>query len=221
MEIFHVLNRGVEKIDVVLDDSDRLRFVHSLFVFNDSSAVDENHRHPGWHLPANKRDKLVHIHAWCLMDNHYHILLSAVNDDVTKLSLFMKKLNGGYAKYFNEKYDRSGYLWQGRYRKISVERDCHFIHVPYYIHCNPLDYKFPEWRNGKVKNIKAAIKYLKEYRWSSHLDYTGIKNFSSIIEMDRKNFGKKDGAIGIPKHYSEELAKLIGKSGSFRGNNTI
>ena len=118
MELYHVLNRGVDKRDVVIDDSDRLRFVHSLFVFNDKNPLNENHRLKGETLSASDRKPLVHIHAWCLMSNHYHLLLSPIDDDLSLLSRFMKKLNMGYARYFNERHKRSGYLWQGKYKKI-------------------------------------------------------------------------------------------------------
>ncbi|MFT5037000.1 MAG: putative transposase [Candidatus Azotimanducaceae bacterium] len=182
MDLYHVLNRGVEKRDIVLNDGDRQRFVRSLYVFNDSHSVPNGITQKGyWEDMARKRDCLVNIHSWCLMDNHYHLLVSPVNDDLARLSLFMKKLNMGYAKFFNEKYDRSGYLWQGRYKKIAVERDAHFLYLPYYIHLNPLDYKYPEWRSGNVTDFNAAIATLKGYRWSSYFDYSGTKNFPSLI----------------------------------------
>ena len=87
----------------------------------------------------------------------------------------------GYAKYFNEKYERSGVLWQGVFKKMHITRDAHFMYIPYYIHLNPLDFKYPEWRAGAVKNSGKALAYLRGYRWSSHLDYLGIKNFPSVI----------------------------------------
>jgi putative transposase len=184
MEIYHVLNRGVDKRTVVLDDSDRLRFVHSLFVFNDAKRLDENHRKAGVALSASDRKPLVHIHAWCLMDNHYHLLVSPVGDDLKNLSKFMKKLNMGYARYFNERHERSGYLWQGKYKKIHIEQDAHFLYIPYYIHLNPLDFALKEWRTGEVQDINEAMKLLVDYRWSSYLDYNGTKNFPSIITKD-------------------------------------
>jgi len=135
------------------------------------------------------------------------MLISPAHDDVQNISKFMQKFNMGYAKYFNEKYERSGYLWQGRYKKILIEQDGHFLHIPYYIHCNPLDYKFKEWRQGKVKNIKNALEYLREYRWSSHLDYLGIKNFPSVIDKDL--LGGRDGVLGMPQKYEASIANLI------------
>lgn len=179
--LYHVLNRGVEKRDIVRDELDRTRFVHDLYIFNNENDVDPNHRFASSAKGSRTRDILVHIHAWCLMRNHYHLLVSPLHDDQKNLSLFMKKLNMGYAKYFNEKYERSGYLWQGKYRKILIKRDSHFLHIPYYIHLNPLDYIFPKWRSGAIQKTERVLKYLCEYRWSSFLDYYGERNFPSII----------------------------------------
>jgi putative transposase len=116
------------------------------------------------------------------MPNHYHILASEI--EVGGISMFMRKLNMGYAKYFNEKYDRSGVLWQGTFKRILLQRDAHFLHIPFYIHLNPLDLKFPQWRFGKVRNIDGALKFLAEYRWSSYLDYNDTKNFPSILNQE-------------------------------------
>ena len=180
MEIYHLLNRGVEKRNVVLDEADHIRFVHDLYAFNDRNDVDPNHRFRN--LPVTSREPLVELHAFCLMPNHYHLLVSELQEG--GISLFMRKLNMGYAKYFNEKYDRAGVLWQGTFRKILISRDAHFLHVPYYIHLNPLDLAVPEWRTGKVKNESEVFDYLNTYRWSSYLDYSGVKNFPSIIDQD-------------------------------------
>lgn len=200
MDFYHVLNRGVEKRDVVKNDKDRLRFLHDLFVFNNQNAspnyiLHERHReHP--------RTLLVHIHAYCLMNNHYHLLLSPLIED--GISQFMKKLNMGYAKYFNEKYKRSGALWQGKYKKIPVQREAHFLYVPYYIHLNPLDYRYPEWREGKVHDVQKALAYLRTYRWSSHLDYSDYKNFPSLIERSLLQ-----NVLGSQKRYENEICNII------------
>mgnify|MGYP000745955618 CR=1 FL=1 len=177
MDFYHILNRGVEKRDIVKNDKDRLRFLHNLYVFNDTEATP-NYILSKRHEEQQKRHCLVHVHAFCLMNNHYHLLLSEIEEN--GISRFMQKLNMGYAKYFNEKYKRVGTLWQGKYKKILIERDAHFMYIPYYIHLNPLDYSHPEWREGKVRNVQKALESLRQYRWSSHLDYLGIKNFPSI-----------------------------------------
>jgi putative transposase len=115
------------------------------------------------------------------MENHYHLLVSPVDDDGTLISRFAKKLGMGYAKYFNEKHKRTGALWQGRYKKILIQRDVHYQYIPYYIHLNPLDYSYPSWREGSVTKTRDALDVLTQYRWSSFLDYWGTPNFPSII----------------------------------------
>ena len=166
---------------MMLDEADHVRFVHDLFIFNDRNDVDPNHRFREPH-PAAHRVRLVDIHAYCLMPNHYHVLVSEVEDG--GISLFMRKLNMGYAKYFNEKYERSGVLWQGTFKKIHMERDAHFLYIPYYIHLNPLDLTHPKWREGKILNVEKAFKSLTQYRWSSFLDYNGVRNFPSVLNQD-------------------------------------
>lgn len=125
---------------------------------------------------------LVDIYAFCIMDNHYHLMLSPRSENA--LSFFMKKLNLGYAKYFNEKYKRSGALFQGRFKRVQIEHESHFVHLPYYIHFNPLDISYPEWRDRNLKSFPNAIEFLNSYRWSSHLDYCGVKNFPSITQRE-------------------------------------
>lgn len=86
--------------------------------------------------------------------------------------------------YFNQKYKRSGVLFQGRFKAILVERDAHFIHLPYYIHANPLDLAMPEWREGNLRDPKAAFAFLASYKWSSFPDYIGAKNVPSVTQRD-------------------------------------
>ncbi|PIR87571.1 MAG: hypothetical protein COU10_03935 [Candidatus Harrisonbacteria bacterium CG10_big_fil_rev_8_21_14_0_10_45_28] len=204
MEIYHVLNRGVDKRNVVNDDNDRFRFVHSLYIFNDSKPLDENHTRTDYFKAAIERVPLVDIHAWCLMDNHYHLLVSPIDDDLKNLATFMKKLNMGYARYFNERNHRSGYLWQGKYKKILIEQDSHFLHIPYYIHLNPLDRLSKDWRSGPVSDIQCSLEYLTKYRWSSHLDYIGERNFSSVINNELLT-----ETLGSPEKYISAVNKYL------------
>src|SRR3989338_7801442 len=103
--IYHVLNRGVDKRSIFLDATDHYRFIHDLFEFNDENATLNLH----YKFNQNSidigrqydkpRKLLVDILAFCLMPNHYHLLIKPRKE--TSVSLFMKKLNMGYAKYFN------------------------------------------------------------------------------------------------------------------------
>jgi putative transposase len=187
MELYHALNRGVDGRLIFHDSQDYARFVHDLYEFNDTAPAPEFSRRDGTnvgHRMSNIRERLVDLHGWCLMKNHYHLLLSERVDG--GLSLFLRKLNVGYARYFNERHKRKGFLLQGRTKKILIERHAHFLYILHYIHLNPLDYlpEVKEWRirnQNYISNVSKALKYLNSYRWSSLLDYCGTKNFPSLI----------------------------------------
>ena len=118
------------------------------------------------------------------MPNHYHILVSPIQEDSNDLSRFFTKLNVGYAKYFNIKYDRKGALFETRFKRIEVNSESHFIHLPYYIHSNPLDMTDHDWRKRRVENATAALEFLENYSWSSHKDYLGKENFPLVTQRD-------------------------------------
>ncbi|MBP6881917.1 MAG: transposase [Candidatus Pacebacteria bacterium] len=188
MQLFHVLNRGVDGRSIFMSDKDRLRFVHNLYEFNDTAPVTELSRRNSTvglrksHM--KERALLVDIHGWVLMKNHYHLLISErVDGGITS---FLRKLNIGYAKYFNEQHKRLGTLFQGRTKKILIERDEHFLYILHYLHLNPLDHfqGSENWRirnNMKIKSVTEAVSYLDSYRWSSYLDYNGKHNFPSLL----------------------------------------
>lgn len=201
-ELSHVLSRGVDKRNIFMDDQDHIRFIHDMFEFNAVESVTNNrHLFEKFSKSASQaaissdknRELLVHIHAFCLMPNHYHLLLSpAIEGGIPK---FMKKLNMGYARYFNERYERKGTLFEGRYKSVPVMAQAHFIHLPYYIHLNPLDMFDHGWRDRAIHNHADAMHFLEQYRWSSHLDYLGKKNFPSVTQREflLEFFGGQEG----------------------------
>lgn len=169
---FHVYNRGVDKRDIFMDKGDYYRFLHDLYEFNDICPTQPNTRRLVRCPTSNNCDhkKLVDIVCYCLMPNHYHLLVST--SDMTALTSFMRKLGTGYTNYFNQKYKHSGHLFQGRYKKILVESEPQLLQLSKYIHLNPL-------RSSRTKAVS-----LKKYKYSSYLDYIGIKNMPSIITND-------------------------------------
>jgi len=173
-----------------MDVNDYMRFVHDLYEFNDEAPAPEFIKYREIVSPdilqarTRVRKRIVDIHGWCLMKNHYHLLLSETVEG--GLTRFLRKLNVGYAMYFNEKYRRSGTLFQGRTKKIRINNDAYFLHILHYIHLNPLDFlKGAEvWRTLEIKDSKKALGHLEKYRWSSYLDYCGRKNFPSVITKE-------------------------------------
>lgn len=192
-EIYHIYNRGVDKRDIFMDEEDRFRFIHDLFEFNDENPTinlavhlkSKNNKIKEVGLPKIDREPrkiLVEILAFCLMENHYHLIVRQKSEN--GITEFMRKLGTGYTNYFNQKYERTGALFQGRFKSVCIKNDAHLMYLPIYVHLNPLDLKFDEWREKKIKNIDKAIEFLDSYRWSSYMDYMGKKNFPSLINKD-------------------------------------
>lgn len=207
--IYHVLNRGVDKRNIFLNDEDRLRFVHDLFEFNNTEPINnvtyffsQSKAFATPYVERKPRKLLVEVLSFSIMPNHYHLMLRPLYDD--GVFRFIKRLNMGYAMYFNQKYERTGALFQGRYKAIRIVNEAHFIHLPYYIHFNPLDLITPEWRERKMNNYDTAVKFLETYRWSSHLDYLGKKNFPSVTQREfLLDF------FGGPKGYEERIKSWL------------
>lgn len=213
MEFYHTYNRGVEKRKLFLENSDYLRGVHDLYEFNNAKATVNSCRSIVRFRKSNileklgePMEKLVDIGVWSLMPNHYHLFSSPIKDN--GLSAFHRKFGVGFANFFNTKYERSGALFQGRYKKVQVDNDTQALQLICYIHSNPLDLWKPNWKEKGLTNleIQNALKFLEnDYRWSSHLDWWGIKNFPSLIDADFVSRFFKN-----PKEYREFFANWLG-----------
>ena len=117
------------------------------------------------------------------MPNHLHLLLRQLKDN--GITQFMKKVDGGYGRYFNEKYKRKGYVFQNRFVSVHIKTDEQLKIIFVYIHANPISLIEPKWKEIGIKNPDKAIKFLEdEYKWSSYPDCIGKKNFPSVTERD-------------------------------------
>jgi putative transposase len=197
-EYYHILNRGVDKREIFMNDEDRYRFLHNLYEFNDKNYVInpfsrrvDTCGHP---VATSERNKLVEIICFCLMPNHFHFILKQLQEN--GISKFMHKLGQGYSHYFNGKYDRSGALFQGKFKSVHVSSDEQLTHLSRYIHVlNPGELVESKIREGIVSDRNKLNEFLNNYKWSSYMDYIGVKNHPSLID---KNFllsmfkGEKD-----------------------------
>ncbi len=189
MELFHLISRGVDGRAIFLDNSDRARFVHDLHDFNDTAPAlqfDRAISHVGRTTSNIIRERIIDIHGWKLMRNHFHLLVSERIEN--GLTLFLRKMSG-YARYFNERHGRRGTLFQGRTKKILIESETHFLYILHYVHLNALDdlQGFRKWRErdkGDIGDIQTALKHLQADQWSSYRDYCGIPNFPLILTKD-------------------------------------
>ena len=100
-EYYHIYNRGTNKMPIFLDKNDYSRFIQSLFVLNSDSGIKFSDISPGYTWTFDRGNTLTDIGAYCLMPNHFHLLVRAKND--TNVSVFMQKLMTSYSMYFNKK----------------------------------------------------------------------------------------------------------------------
>ncbi len=160
---YHILNRGVDRNTIYHDDKDFLKFLE---IMQDASV-----------------EYGFEIYSYCLMSNHYHLLLK-----ITKLNLsaLMQKVNSRYSIYFNKKYNRVGPLWQGRFKSWYVYDEHYLQTLVRYIEYNP---------------IKAGISTkIGEYKWSmssynfkcSMLNFELLENIDFAKELDEKELKRID-----------------------------
>ncbi len=143
------------------------------------------------------REPVVKIHCSCLMPNHFHFILEQKEDG--GITSFMHKLGTGYTKYFNQKYKRSGSLFQGRFKAILVNRDEYLNYLKQYIYMNPLDLSESGWKENGLKDWKKAKQFLKDYRWAN------CKNFDEYDDFLKSCQKNKNKA----KNTFEEIKEFI------------
>lgn len=184
---YHIYNRGVEKRNIFLDHQDYSRFLFGLYVFNNTEVVDNIHHK--FHSDINEvepRYPFVDIIAYCLISNHFHLFVrQKVENGIPK---FMQKLGTGYTMYFNQKYNREGGLFQGKFKAVLTHKDNQLFYIPHYIHLNALDKSFPHWRTHGVHDLKKAEKVLTNYKWSSYPSYSGLYKISPLLFPDIHEF---------------------------------
>lgn len=144
---YHITSRGNERKVVFRNDRDRNRFLSYLETAHDKYGAI--------------------IHVYCLMDNHYHLLVETPRSN---LSQILHHINGAYTTYFNVKRQRSGHLFQGRFKGILVEKDAYCKELSRYIHLNPV-------RAGMVKGPW-------EYPWSSYRYFVGKDKKPEWLTME-------------------------------------
>ena len=144
---YHVTARGNERKDIYRDERDRERFLAYL----ETAVV---------------RYKAV-LHVYCLMNNHYHLLLSTPSGN---LSQIVRHINGAYTVYFNKRHHRFGHLFQGRYKAIVIQKDSHLLEVCRYVVLNP---------------VRARMVELPDqWKWSSYLATAGLEKPHPCLTTD-------------------------------------
>lgn len=206
-QIYHVFNRGVASSVIFSSKSGYKRFLDLIdyYRFSDipfsysqyqKSTLEERKKiKDSLHEKSNKQ---VEILSYCLMPNHFHLLLKQLTDN--GISEFMKRIGNGYAKYNNIRNKRVGPLFQSVFKAVRIETDEQLLHVSRYIHLNPLT------------SYIVHIDDLLQYPWSSFRDYMNSSSSTLINSQAVLNFFKNRNSyykfVLDQEDYQKRLARL-------------
>lgn len=156
--LYHVTSRGNERKPIFKDDGDRELFLTTLW------QVSER-----FHWLC---------HAYCLMGNHYHLVIETPDGNLSK---GMRQLNGVYTQTFNRRHHRVGHLFQGRFKGILVQKESHYLEVCRYVVLNPVRAK--------------AVKQPREWAWSSYRATGGLAAVPRCLKVEEilSHFGQRRG----------------------------
>ena len=179
-EYYHLYNRGVEKREIFRGVRDYERFHKLLFVSNSKNPIIFRDIEKMSFGNIERGESLVAVGAYCLMPNHFHILVKEITQG--GLTSFMGKLATAYSMYFNKVHERIGPLFQSRFKAEHVDRDEYLKYLFAYIHLNPVKLIEPHWKEeGGIKESKKVQQYLSNYCYSSYQDYLGVDREESLI----------------------------------------
>lgn len=184
---YHIYNRGVEKRRIFQDRDDYNSFVYYLKTYlSPLEELNKEDKILKVNLEKNNLSAEVELLAFCLMPNHFHLLLHQKTKD--GISKFMKQIANAYTQYFNNRYQRVGALFQGKFKAVKIDTDEYILHLSRYIHLNPIE--------------RGAS--LAEFEWSSYLDYLGKEKRSWVKTDFILNYFKSDHSNSTYKQFTEE-----------------
>lgn len=180
-EFYHIYNRGTEKRKIFLTHYDYERFLSLLYLANSEEPVDlkRQGRTLSELLNQERGEKLVDLCAYCLMPNHFHLIVKEVKEG--GISKFIQKLTTGYTMYFNKMNERSGALFQGKFKSEHANDDRYLKYLIAYVHLNPVKLFQAEWKIKEISDRKGAERFLDQYRYSSFLDYCGQSRLENSL----------------------------------------
>lgn len=172
--VIHVTKRGARGTDIVRDADDRHRFVRSLFLLNETYTDPNWHREtaelPLFERPEHwpEREPLVHILAWTLLSNHFHLLLQEIREGGT--AKFMQRFGGSLSLCFNLKYKEKGSLFQSSYHARVVDETSHLNYLAFYILVKNVLEMYPGGLAAANAHFDDAWRWASQYRFSSFKD---------------------------------------------------
>ena len=199
-EYYHVFNRGVDRRDIFESQDDLQYFFKRLIDLNmvavDSKFNSKRYRESGKVVVDKRYKNLVTIVAYCLLPNHFHLVLKQESED--GISKFMQKLGTSYTMYFNQKYNRSGSLFQGKFKANMIDSEFGLPVLSVYVNLNYIHHRI----SPKGNLIKSSIfEYLNKELGESICNQQEVDNIISEI-----------GTIKEYEEFSKKTSKVFGEN---------
>lgn len=201
-EYYHIFNRGTDKRLIFNEPSDSNRLFQSMIEFNTDrpigSIYENSFRKEDAEVVIKSDKPLVSFLAYCLNPNHYHFILRPLSD--RGIERFMHRLGTGYTNYFNEKYERSGVLFQGRFKATHIDTNEYLLHVSAYVNLN---FKVHQLGSSTPKlGVKSS--------WEEYINESGEESICEkdiIIGQFKKSHQYKKFALNALKSIVERKEK--------------
>jgi putative transposase len=177
-EIYHIYNRGIDRRPTFTTIREYQRAIEAIKFYRFTRPplrlskflrLEEEGKSEVLQL-LQKKDKLIRILCYCLMPNHFHLLLKQDRDK--GIAKFLSNVQNSYTRYFNTRHDRDGSLFLNQFKAVRIETDEQLLHVCRYIHLNP-------YTGFVVKSLAE----LEKYPWSSLPDYIS-RDATTFVERD-------------------------------------
>lgn len=190
-EYFHIYNRGTNKMKIFNDNFDYARFQRLLYLVNSKqtlkySDIEINDQIPCPTWEQERGETLVDIGTYCLMPNHFHLLIKSKNEK--DVSTFLQRLLTSHSKYFNVKNNRTGSLFQGKSKTKHVLGDNYLKYIFSYIHLNPIKLIQKDWKEIGITNIEKTKEYLEKYKYSSYNDFLKEQSRKELKILNKPAF---------------------------------
>lgn len=212
----HVIKRGAHAMPIVLDEMDKWRFILLLRHINDENFSEYWFRDLMNAKLANtlirpkswpKQKKIVEILCFCLMDNHFHLLLREIIDG--GVSMFMQKLGTSMSMHYNEKYEEKGTIFQGAYKAKVVDNDNYLRYLSAYIQVKNTFELYP----GGAE--KAAREFDKSYNWACKFIYSSLGEYNGDRNSGIIDKGLLGEIFSKPQDYKKFARDFIASRSDF------
>ena len=203
-EFYHVFNKGITSQSIFTNKSDYQRGEDSLLYYKHINppvkysrlfSLHQDDRNDLLNQLEKEKQNLVDLICYCFLSNHFHLLLKQLVDN--GISQYLSNFTNSYTRYFNTRYERSGPIFQGKFKAVHIESNEQLLHISRYIHLNPYS-----------SSIVSSIEQLKAYPYSSLAKLSTSKVESSLITDQFENINEYYKFVIDNADYQKQLQAI-------------